>query len=297
LGRTTTLIVGCGYLGRRVARLLGDRGDRVFGTTRSLGRAVELAREGIEAVVADVMVPESLARLPEVDRVLYCVGFDRSKGVPIRTVYVDGLRHALGHLIDRAGKLVYAGSTGVYGQDDGGWVDEDSPVEPRTGSGLACLEAEGVIRSYEAEGGLPATILRFSGLYGPGRIMRREALLQGQAIVGDPEKYLNLVHIDDAALAAVAALDRGQGGALYLVSDDRPAPRREFYVLAARALAAPEPRFEPPGPGSPEAAREESNKRISNARMHAGLAVTLAYPDINSGVPAAIAAEQADRSP
>ncbi len=288
MARTKTLIVGCGYLGRRVARLLVERGDRVYGTTRSLGRAIELSRAGIEAVVADVMVPESLARLPEVDRVLYCVGFDRSKGLPIRSVYVDGLRHALGHLIDRAGMLVYAGSTGVYGQNDGDWVNEDSPVDPQTESGKACFEAEEVIRSYELEGSLPSTILRFSGLYGPGRIMRREALLEGKVIVGDPEKFLNLIHIDDAALATVAALDQGEGHSLYLISDDRPAPRREFYALAAEALGAPAPRFEPPQPGSPEAGREESNKRISNAKMHEELGVVLNYADITTGVPAAV---------
>jgi nucleoside-diphosphate-sugar epimerase len=223
-----------------------------------------------------------------VDRVLYCVGFDRSKGLPIRSVYVDGLRHALGHLIDRAGMLVYAGSTGVYGQNDGDWVNEDSPVDPQTESGKACFEAEEVIRSYELEGSLPSTILRFSGLYGPGRIMRREALLEGKVIVGDPEKFLNLIHIDDAALATVAALDQGEGHSLYLISDDRPAPRREFYALAAEALGAPAPRFEPPQPGSPEAGREESNKRISNAKMHEELGVVLNYADITTGVPAAV---------
>ena len=230
MGRHRTLIFGCGYLGERVARLLHDRGDRVFGTTRSIGRAIELSRLGIEAVVADVMVPESLARLPEVDRVFYCVGYDRSKGLPIRSVYVDGLRHALGHLVDRASRLVYAGSTGVYGQDDGGWVDEDSPAEPRSESGRACLEAEAVIRSYEL---LPSTIVRYSGLYGPGRIMRREGLLKGEPIVGDPRKYLNLIHVDDAAGVAVAALDHGPADGLYLASDDRPAPSSGI-LLAGR---------------------------------------------------------------
>ncbi len=291
MARTKTLIFGCGYLGLRVAKLLVERGDRVYGTTRSLGRAIELSRAGIEAIVADVLVPESLARLPEVDRVLYCVGFDRSKGVPIRSVYVDGLSHVLEQLVDRAGMLVYAGSTGVYGLNEGDWVTEDSPVAPRTESARACFDAEVLITSHEFEHSLNATILRFSGLYGPGRIMRREALLEGQVIVGDPEKFLNLIHIDDAASATVAALDRGEGQSLYLVSDDRPAPRREFYNLVAEALGAPVPRFELPQPGSPEASREESNKRISNAKMHEKLGVVLKYPDITTGVPAAVGAE------
>src|SRR4051794_24826107 len=98
LTRPTTLIVGCGYLGRRVGRLLSARGERVLGTTRKAGRAGELADWGIEAVAADVLDRYSLEGLPEAGRALYCVGFDRTAGVPIRTVYVDGLRHALGRL-------------------------------------------------------------------------------------------------------------------------------------------------------------------------------------------------------
>ena len=287
MGRVKTLIIGTGYLGERVARLLVARGDRVYGTTRSLGRAIELSRLGIEAVVADVMVPDSLSRLPEVDRVLYCVGYDRSKGVPIREVYVEGLRHALGHLVDRAGRVVYAGSTGVYGQNDGEWVDEDSPAEPRSESGKACLEAEEILRSSA----LPSTILRYSGLYGPGRIMRREGLLKAEPIVGDPDKFLNLIHIDDAARAAIAALDHPEPGVLYLATDNRPAPRREFYTLAAEALEAPAPRFEVPEPGSAKAGRDESNKRASNAKIRAELGFEPLYPDVTTGVPAAIRAD------
>lgn len=289
MGQITTLIVGCGYLGQRVGRILSDRGERVFGTTRKAERTEELAASGIVAVVADVLDPDSLAAFPEADRVLYCVGFDRSAGVPIRTVYVDGLENTLGQMTDRAGKFVYVGSTGVYGLDDGGWVDEDSPVAPRTESGRACLEAESVVRTYhEAGGGLPSTIVRFSGLYGPGRIMRREALLRGEPIAGDPDKYLNLIQIDDAADAAIAVLDRGSPGRLYLASDDRPVPRSEFYALAAESLGAPLPRFVPPEPKSPAAGQEESNKRVSNRRIRVELGLTLRYPDIRSGVPAAL---------
>jgi nucleoside-diphosphate-sugar epimerase len=291
LARTTTLIVGCGYLGRRVGRLLSARGDRVLGTTRKADRTRELAAWGIEAVLADVLDPGSLDRLPSADRAIYCVGFDRSAGVPIRSVYVDGLRHALGRMLDRVPKLVYVGSTGVYGQNDGGWVVEDSPVDPRTESGRACLESESVVRAYDREGGLASTILRFSGLYGPGRIIRREGLLRGDVIAGDPDKWLNLIHIDDAAAVAVSALERGRSGSLYLASDDRPVHRSEFYALAAESLHAPAPRFEPPGPGSPEAGLEDSNKRVSNRRMHAELGPKLIHPDITTGVPAAIAAE------
>jgi nucleoside-diphosphate-sugar epimerase len=241
-------------------------------------------------VIADVLDPSSLDGLPQADRVLYCVGFDRSAGVPIATVYVDGLRHALWRLVDRTNRLVYASSTGVFGGDDGGWVDEATPADPRTESGWACLGGERVIEEeeYAADLNLAATILRFSGLYGPGRIVRRQAIERGEPIAGDPEKILNLIHIDDAAGVSIAALDNVSASRLYLVSDDRPVTRREYYGLVAECLSCPVPQFEPAKPGSPEAARDGSNKRVSNAKMHAELGVTLAYPDITTGVPAAL---------
>ena len=229
---------------------------------------------------------ESLARLPMADRALYCVGFDRKAGVPQRTVYVDGLRKALGRLHDRVGRLVYTSSTGVYGQDDGEWVDEDSATEPRTESGRACLEAEGVVGAYARETGLHSVIVRYVGLYGPGRILRRDALIKGSPIAADPDKYLNMIHIDDAAAVAVAALDRGEPGSIYLASDDRPSTRREFYGRTAELLGAPPPRFVPP-----EGDRDEPNKRVRNRRMREALGVDLNYDDFTEGLPAALAGD------
>jgi nucleoside-diphosphate-sugar epimerase len=284
----TTLIVGCGYLGRRVGRLLARRGERVLGTTRSEARAAELRAWGIEPVLADVLDPGSLRALPPSDRALYCVGFDRSAGVALRTVYVDGLRNVLERLAGSTGRLVYASSTGVYGQDDGGWVDEDSATEPRHEAGCVGLDAETLARGVGAERGVPVVVLRFSGLYGPGRILRRSSLLNGEPITGDPRKFLNVIHIDDAAEATVAALDRGIAGGIYLVTDDRPVAREEFYNLAAVHLGAPAPRFETPAEGTPEARRESANKRVSNRRMRVKLGVELSYPDITTGIPAAI---------
>jgi nucleoside-diphosphate-sugar epimerase len=288
---TTTLIVGCGYLGSRVGERLLHRGDRVIGTVRSRARADLLRSQGIEPIIADVLEPASLASLPVADRAFYCVGFDRAAGVSMTTVYLEGLRNVLARLAGRVGRLGYASSTGVYGQADGEWVDEESPTFPAHESGRVVLDAEGVLRDVAASQGLPVVILRFAGLYGPGRIPRRASLERGEPIVGEPDRPLNLIQVEDAAEAAVAALDRGQPGRIYLVSDDRPMARREYYALAARLLGAPAPRFVSPEPGSPESLREESAKRVSNRRMHAELGVSLAYPDITTGLAAALGAD------
>jgi nucleoside-diphosphate-sugar epimerase len=274
----TTLIVGCGYLGLRVASRLIERGEHVLGTTRRADRSAELRSLGIEPVILDVVDP-ARGELPSFDHLLYCVGFDRSSGASMRTVYVDGLLGILGRLEGRSLRFVYAGSTSVYGQDDGSIVTEDDPTEPRQTSGQVCLEAE---RIAIARG---ASVLRLAGLYGPGRIIRRAALLAGEPIIGDPEKVVNLIHIDDATTAAVAALDLGQPSRVYNVADDRPVSRRELYALTAACLGAPVPSFRPL---EGESGREEANRRIGNPRMKDELGVLLQYPDVTTGIPASI---------
>ncbi len=284
----TTLIIGCGYLGRRLGAWLLKDGGRVFGTVRSSGRAAELDGLGIEPVIADVLQPDSLHGLPRADRVFYCVGFDRSAGAAMRAVYVDGLQNVLDHLPPSTRRIVYASSTGVYGQTSGEWVDEDSPTQPLHESGRVCLEAEGGVRAWVDSHSLTAVVLRFAGLYGPNRIVRRTTLERGEPIPGDPDKFLNLVHIDDAAQVSAAALNAEKPPSIYVVADDRPVTRREYYSVAAGALGAPEPRFTPTSMGSPESTRDATNKRVVNRRMKSGLGITLVYPDITTGLPAAL---------
>lgn len=284
----TTLIIGCGYLGERLGIRLVQDGGRIFGTVRSPERAEAIARSGIVPVIADVLRPETLAALPAADRVFYAVGFDRSAGAAMREVYVDGLQNVLDRLPGSVDRFVYAGSTGVYGQSGGEWVDEDSPAAPEHESGRVVLEAEGRIRAWAGARGVSAVILRFAGLYGPGRIVRRALLERAEPIPGDPDRFLNLVHIDDAAAAAAAVLDCENPAPVYLVADDRPVTRREYYATAARVIGAPEPRFEPPRPGSVESTRDATNKRVDNRRLKADLGVVLRYPDITTGLVAAL---------
>jgi nucleoside-diphosphate-sugar epimerase len=241
-------------------------------------------------VVADVTQPPTLAALPSADRVFYCVGFDRAAGVAMRTVYVDGLGEVLRRLSPSTTRLVYASSTGVYGGGDGDWVDEDTPAYPHHEAGRVCLDAENLLRN-DTVFGARCVVLRFAGLYGPGRIPRRDAIVLGEPAVGDSDKFLNLIHVDDAARAAVAALESAAPGSIYVVSDDRPVTRREFYERVAAGLNARPPSFRPPAPGSPEALRESSNKRVSNRRLRRDLGVMLEYPDVAAGLPAALSAE------
>jgi nucleoside-diphosphate-sugar epimerase len=283
----STLIIGCGYLGRAVARELLAAGEAVFGTTRSAAKAAELAAAGITPIVADVL-DESGPPWPAVDRVFHAVGFDRSSGVPVRRIYLDGLNHALARLSIPPRNLVYASTTGVYGQTDGSWVNEDSPTGPRGESGRACLEAEGIVRAFSASLGVRSTSIRFAGLYGPGRLIGRGAIERGEPIDGDADHILNLIHVEDAARFTAAALLREPPGDRYVLSDDRPVSRRAFYGLAAACLGRPAPGFRQPPPDAPKSSRDATNKRVDSRRIKRDLGLSCRYPDITTGIPASI---------
>jgi nucleoside-diphosphate-sugar epimerase len=228
-----SLVIGAGHVGRRVIAMWRSRGE-VFATTRTAARAADLEALGARPIVCDVTSP---TELPEVDVALWCVGHDRGAPAGMRDVYVDGLAKTLANL--NTARLVYTSSTGVYGSRAGDEVDETSPTEPDDPSGAIVLEAERVLR-----GGRPdAIVLRLAGLYGPDRWIGRAALEAGAALDGDPERWLNLIHEEDAAWAVVLAADFAADGALYNVADDEPVRRRAYYEALARAIGAAPPRF------------------------------------------------------
>jgi nucleoside-diphosphate-sugar epimerase len=287
-----TLIIGCGYLGLRVARHWIAAGHHVSAVTRSQERVEKLRTAGIEPIVADVMSRESLRALPSADVLLYAVGYDRHAGHGRRAVYVDGLENVLREAAGRVGRLVYISSTSVYGQTNGEWVNEESPCDPQNDNGRACLDAEQVVwRHFSSNdaGPKPANVLRLSGLYGPGRLIARvESLLSGEPIGGNPDAWLNLIHVEDAAQAVVACAERGTPRVTYLISDDRPATRREYYTRLAELVGAPPPVF-----SAVEDLRGRTtglNKRCNNRCMKRELTADLLYPTMEAGLPNAVLA-------
>ena len=201
----------------------------------------------------------------------------------MRQVYVDGLGSVLAAL-SRVERFLYVGSTGVYGQCRGEEVDETAATEPAEESGRFVLEAESLLRRR-----LPsAVVLRFAGIYGPGRLLRQQALIAGEPLVGDADRWLNLIHVEDGAAAVVAADVRARPGEVYHVCDDCPVRRRDFYKLLARLLGAPEPRFIPPAPGSALPAHERTNRRIRNRRLREELRMQLRFPSYVEGLPTVV---------
>jgi nucleoside-diphosphate-sugar epimerase len=255
---------------------------RVFATTRREERAADF-RPSYEPIVCDVLKPETLSGLPQVDHVLYAVGHDRTSGQSMRDVFVQGLSNVLDYL-PRPGRFVYISSTSVYGQQDGSWVDEDSPTEPVEEAGRTVLQAETLLKARLPE----AIILRFAGIYGPERLLRMKAVRAGEPIGGEPDRWLNLIHAFDGVEAVFRAFSHGQPGHIYNVADGYPGTRRQFYEELARLLGAPAPRFVPAAPGQPRPSHDAANRRIRNQRMRRELGVPLKYPSYEEGLSAIV---------
>lgn len=283
------LVIGCGYLGERVARLWKARGAHVHVTTRSANRAEWWRAQGYTPHVLDVTSPSTLGELPLSQTVLYAVGHDRSKETSIHQVQVDGLRWVLEALPAETGRFLYISSTGVYGQSEGEWVDETSPTQPRREGGRACLAAEQLLAVHPL--GMRSLVLRLAGLYGPGRLPHREQLAQGLPLQIREEGFLNLIHVDDAARIILLAEERGTPPRTYVVSDGHPVRRGDYYAEYCRLIGAPPPCFIPPPPGD-EPTRAAESKRIRIDRVMRELSPDFLYPSYREGLAAILTDER-----
>lgn len=226
----------------------------------------------------------SLQGLPAVDQVLISVSYDRTSQHSRYESQVLGLRNLL-QAISPEARICYISTTGVYHQTDGSWVDETSPTVPTRAGGQAHLEAEQMLSQLRPDS--PWTILRLAGIYGPGRIPRAADVTAGRPIEASSEGYLNLIHIDDAADAVLAAWSRSRRR-LYLVSDDCPVLRGDFYQQIARQCGAAPVTFVEPSPDAPARVLSASNKRVRNQMMRRDLLTQLSYPSYREGLANAI---------
>ena len=264
------LIVGCGYLGSQVAhRWLAD-GSRVYAITRTAARAAELASRGIEPIIADVTRPDALPALPAMATMFWAVGFDRTSGASHHDVHVAGLGRLLDALPGHP-RPILSSSTGVWGDEGGGIVNETTPAHPAREAGRVLLEAEALLRGHRLG---PGVALRFAGLYGPDRLPRIADLEAGRPLAADPDSWLNLIHVDDAAAIVCGIAAATAPAPLYVVSDGHPVRRRDWYGHIAACLGSPPPTWDTDAPRS-----RGADKRVVPSLLFHDLPITLAHPD------------------
>ena len=277
LGRVA--IVGCGYVGLALGSALCKRGHHVTGTTTTPGRMDELGAHGITPVLLQHSETDRLrAILQDCDAVFLTYSPGRGQST-YRDVYVAGATNLLKSMRGAAVKrLIYTSSTGVYAQQDGQWVDEQSPARPQSENGLALIEAENILlransstnRAANADRAVDVSVVRLSGIYGPGRDISSRVQSLAGTTRHDGNAFVNLIHLEDIVAALTALLRCDHHGVLTL-SDDCPMKRRELYdmIIAHRGLAPIEWREEQAG---------KLGKRIRNQAIKQLLNLSLSHP-------------------
>lgn len=254
------LILGCGYVGTALARLLRAKGDHVTGWVRSEESAAPLRAEGLTIHVGDIGNVADWESLPtNFDVAIHCASSNRSGPEVYASVYLEGLKNLVHHLPEA--RLLFTSSTSVYAQTDGAVVTELSPAEPTTETGKILREAEQFGLEHTV------TILRLAGIYGPGRGVLISRLKRGEAVIeGDGTRWINQIHRDDAAAALAHAIDSTEPAEIYNVTDNEPVSYLTFFQWACTALGKPLPPF---GPVNTARKRGVTHKRVSNAKLRA----------------------------
>ncbi len=262
------LIVGCGDIGFGLAELLIAGGHDVCAIKRK-----PMAKElpGLKLYLADITVADELASVPtDFDQIYVILSPDNRDEKSYRRVYQHGIENLLDHFANSDGQdpgqnkilphWIFVSSTSVYSQNGGEWVDEDSPTEPTGFNGKALLQAE---RSILAAGS-KNTIVRFSGIYGPGRESLIKRIKSGVPVQYDPPYYTNRIHRDDCIGVLAWLLEQRLAGKqlenVQLATDCDPAPINKVACWLAEQLNCAAPLEKP-------SANLTQNKRCANQRL------------------------------
>lgn len=280
----TLLSFGHGYSARALSRILLPQNWRIIGTTRSDDKATRLMNEGVEP-----RLWPGANMIPALDAATHVLisAAPGDDGDPVLAELRD-------EITKRAGQFAWVGylsTTGVYGDHEGDWVDENTPLSPSTKRGQARIEAESAWADIPD---LPLHIFRLAGIYGPGRGpfskvrngTARRIIKEGQVF--------SRTHVADIARVLAASIARPNPGAAYNVCDDDPASPQDVIAYAAELLGMPIPEaedFESAEMSPMARSFYAESKKVRNDRIKDELGVELLYPDYRSGLKSLLAQE------
>ena len=273
----TLLSFGHGYSAQALSRLLLPQGWRIIGTTRSAEKAQKLADQGVEPLI---FPGDDVAGAIAVASHLLISAGPTAEGDPVLNAVGDLIRANAA----RFAWVGYLSTTGVYGDHQGGWVDEDTALDPATRRGQWRKDAEGAWRAIPD---LPLHIFRLAGIYGPGRGPFAKVRAGTARRIIKEGQVFSRIHVEDIAQVLAASMERPAPGTAYNVCDDDPAPPEDVIAHAAELLGLPVP------PATPfETAKMTpmarsfyaESKRVRNDRIKTALGVTLLYPSYQEGL-------------
>jgi nucleoside-diphosphate-sugar epimerase len=276
---------GLGYSATALARRITPKGWHIAGTTTDAAKADALARQGYSVFLFDGRTrnDEAAKALASATHVLLSIPPD-AVGDPALRRYADAI--ASSKTISWIG---YLSSVGVYGNANGGWVDEATPPNPRTTRGMRRWHAENAWLDFGKKNGKTVVIFRLPGIYGPGRSAIDQLRAGTARRIIKAGQIFNRIHVEDIAGAVEAALSIGPGAHVFNITDDLPSPPQDVIAYGAELLGLPCP----PGIDAAEADLSATarsfyveSKKVSNKRMKAELGFSPAYPTYVEGLQA-----------
>ena len=269
-------VFGVGYSSRAIIDEVKDRCEWIGGTTRSDEKADRLKQAGIEPFLFDGQAPgEGISEaVASATHILVSIAPDEA-GDPVL------LHHGPDIQRSAASWIGYLSTVGVYGNHDGGWVDEETPCKPVSKRSLQRVDAENAWLSVAETSGKSVQIFRLSGIYGPGR-NTFENFRKGKARrLIKPGQVFNRIHVQDIAGVLSAAM-KTTGTRIYNVTDDEPAPPQDVVTYAASLLGIappPEVPFESAELSPMARSFYGENKRVSNQRVKSDLNYDFLFPN------------------
>ncbi len=279
------VILGCGYLGQRVARYYLETGHSVTAVVRSAASAAKLVSMEIPVLELDLDQSDAWP-LDLRDAELFYFAPPPKSGVKESRV---------AWLLDHLGKenspkrIVYLSTTGVYGDCGGDWVDETRPPNPVVDRARRRWDAEQQFRAWSQATGGELVVLRVAGIYGPDKLPLARLKRQEPMVKESEAPYTNRIHITDLVQSCVAAMARGLNGEIYNVSDGTPGNMADYFNQVADWASLPRP-----AQISLEAARSQlsagmlsylqESRRLDSRKLQRDLGVVMIYPDLQSGL-------------
>jgi nucleoside-diphosphate-sugar epimerase len=283
------VILGCGYVGTRIARAALAEGRQVRVCSRSTGRLQPLGTLGAEVKFLDASTPKSFTSATS-----SMAGATVIYSIPPVQMLPPG--HAMRAALQAAYGggatcFIYFSSCGLYGDepDDDTWIDEDTPLRPDPAmQNIQSDELEIERSPFER---LRTVTLRLAPVYGPGRGVRNRMRKGDYRILDDGQHATSRIHVDDVVQIVFAAEAKAPAKALYLVGDDEPTTQLAYATWLAERMGLPlPPHRQMLEPGKAKVAHR--NRKIRNAKLKRELAIELRYPSFREGE-AAIEAEEA----
>lgn len=292
--KETLLIVGCGDIALRTAKLLQAH-YRILGLLRNLDSAGRLRSHGIIPVYGNLDSPKSLEKLAGIaQRILHLApppnhGLRDNRTAHLLSAISKRTKNKAPILPQR---FVYISTSGVYGDCHGASIDESRSINPQNDRAIRRVDAERQIRSWGKRNHVPISILRVPGIYAADRLPLKRLHEGHPAIVDSEDSYTNHIHADDLARIIVVALHRAKPGRIYHTSDDSRLKMGEYFDLVADHFGLPRPpritrnqAYEQISPGMLSFMKE--SRQLKNLRMKKELRVKLLYPTVYEGVAAA----------